>query len=77
MFDDHPVLWSFLQFISDPLSSNEPSALIACATIIRSLLTVLTQHWQRCCVNTATTFPWELENTTVLLECIAKVGWTV
>ncbi len=73
VFDSRPVLWSLLQLISDPLSANEPSALVCCAPVIRSLMTVLTQHWQRCCMNSPSKFPWELENTVVLVECLAKV----
>lgn len=64
--------------ISEPSTSpstSEPptSGLIVCAPIVRSLLTVLTQHWQRCCVDTVSLFPRELQYSISLVQCMAKV----
>ena len=73
VFDKNPVLWQCL-FLVASHSDNEPSGLVTCAPIVRSLLTVLTQHWQRCCVDTIDLFPRELENSVSLMECIAKVS---
>ena len=79
VFDTHPILWQCLRIIADPPSShttttNEPSALITCAPILRSLLTVLTQHWQRCCVDNTDMFSRELRHSVALIECIAMVS---
>ncbi len=55
-------------------SCYEPSALVMCAPVVRSLLTVLTQHWQRCCVEGTDMFRRELGHSIFIVECMARVS---
>lgn len=71
MFTTHPVLWQCLLIIAD--TPTQPSGLITCAPLVRSLLTVLTQHWQRCCADSTAKFSRELQLSVLLVECIATV----
>lgn len=85
MFDVHPALWVCLYMIANSPSTptSQPSGggggggggLISCAPIVRSLLTVLTQYWQRCYVESTATFTQELQSSISLVECMAKVSW--
>ena len=69
--DNNPVLWELLLFVSE--GGRETSSLSVCAPVVRALLTVLSQHWQRCCVNKTTMFPKELASSISLVECLARV----
>lgn len=70
--DNNPVLWELLLFISE--GGRETSSLTVCAPVVRALLTVLSQHWQRCRVNKTTMFPKELKSSISLIECLARVS---
>ena len=70
--DNNPVLWELLLCISE--GGRETCSLTVCAPVIRALLTVLSQHWQRCRVNETTTFPKELASSISLIECLARVS---
>ena len=70
--DNNPVLWELLLFISE--GGRETSSLSVCAPVVRALLTVLSQHWQRCRVNKTTMFPKELASSISLTECLARVS---
>lgn len=73
MFDINPVLWECLCLVSSSSSSCASSGLVTCAPIVRSLLTVLTQHWQRCCMDSTAMFPKEVQSSIALVDCMAKV----
>ena len=49
------------------------SGLDVCASVVRSLLTVLSRFWQHCRARTTTSFPRELEGSIALIETMAKV----
>ena len=70
--DNHPVLWELLLFVSE--GGRESSSLCVCAPVVRALLTVLSQHWQRCRVDKTTMFPKELASSVSLIECLARVS---
>ncbi|XP_064396441.1 integrator complex subunit 5-like [Halichondria panicea] len=72
-FDETPILWHFLVLFSEQNGRSRP--LVICGSLIRSLLTMLSQHWQRCRSDSVSLFPWELENSVLLVECLAKAGW--
>ena len=62
------------------LFSPDPQGMWTVAAIIRSLLTVLVQFWQRCRAGKTTAFPRELEGSTTLIECLGQVCvrlWTL
>ena len=55
------------------LLSPDPQGMWTVAAIIRSLLTVLVQFWQRCRAGKTTAFPRELEGSITLIECLGQV----
>ena len=71
-FDDNPVLWQLMLFISEG-AHGSASGLVVCVSVVRTLLTVLIQHWQRCRAHKSTAFRRELESSVTLMECLAKV----
>ena len=76
MFDSNPILWQCLHIVAEPPSQGRapPGGLVTCAPICRSLLTVLTQHWQHCCADSTATFSRELHHSTSLVQCMATVS---
>lgn len=61
-------------FVDSESSCSGTSALVTCAPLVRSLLTVLTQHWQRCCVESTSAFKRELSQSVFIMECMARVS---
>ena len=72
LLDNNPILWELLLFVSE--GGRETSSLTVCAPVVRALLTVLSQHWQRCRVNKTTMFPSEVTGSVTLIDCLARVS---
>ena len=64
------VCFSMLQYCFFLL---DPCGMKVCATIGRSLLTVLIRFWQQCRSSKTASCPQELEASITLTECLAKV----